>query len=454
MANVTIFKALQNAATSQKAAHPVPHRGGWRTIFEPYTGAWQRNNEIKATDIRSFFAIYSCITLIAGDISKLRARVMATGSDGIMVERGTPQVLKRPNRYQNHIQFKQWWETSKLSHGNAYGLKQRDRSGNLEAIYILDPCRVTPLVSDDGGVYYELSTDTLSGVPDETVTVPASEIIHDRYQPQYHPLIGVSPIAAAALSGRLGLRIQKDSETFFGNGARPGGILSAPGAISDETASRLKEHWDENYTGNNSGRVAVVGDGLKYEPMRAKSVDSQLVEQLKLSAEVVCSCFHVPPFKIGFGTLPSGKVEEMNLIYYSDCLQVLIEEFEQCMTDGLSLPERHSVELDIDSLWRMDTESKFRMLSEAIKGVMAPNEARRRVNLKPVEGGDSVYMQQQNFSLEALARRDAQADPFSTAQPEPDPAPQADPEEDQTRKLEAELFMLKALKATREAIHD
>lgn len=452
MGKLTLMGALEKyLAPRTKALSSVAQRGGWRTIFEPYAGAWQRNDELKATDIRSFFAIYSCITLIAGDISKLRARVMATGSDGIMVERGTPQVLKRPNRYQNHIQFKQWWETSKLSQGNAYGLKQRDRSGKVEAIYILDPCRVRPLVADDGGVYYELSTDALNGVPEVSVTVPASEIIHDRYQPQHHPLIGVSPIAAAALSGKLGLRIQKDSETFFGNGARPGGILSAPGSISDDTAKRLKQHWDDEYSGANSGRVAVLGDGLKFEPMRATSVDSQLVEQLKLSAEVVCSCFHVPPFKIGFGTLPSGKVEEMNLIYYSDCLQVLIEEFEQCMTDGLALPDTHSVELDIDSLWRMDSESKFRMLSEAIKGVMAPNEARRRVNLKPVEGGDSVYMQQQNYSLEALARRDAQEDPFGKPQPEPAP-PAADDEE--TKRMQAELWMLKSLNATREAIHD
>lgn len=433
----------------EKALNQIPARGGWRTIFEPYTGAWQRNDEIKATDIRSFFAIYSCITLIAGDISKLRARVMAVDSDGIMAERSTPSALKRPNRYQNHIQFKQWWATSKLSQGNAYGLKQRDRAGKVEAIYILDPCRVRPMVADDGSVYYELSTDTLNGVPDVTVTVPASEIIHDRYQPQYHPLIGVSPIAAAALSGKLGLRIQQYSQAFFGNGARPGGILTAPGSISDDTAQRLKQHWDDNYSGANSGKVAVLGDGLKFEPMRATSVDSQLVEQLRLSAEVVCSCFHVPPFKIGFGTLPSGKVEEMNIIYYSDCLQVLIEEFEQCMTDGLALPDSRSVELDIDSLWRMDSESKFRMLSEAIKGVMAPNEARRRVNLKPVEGGDSVYMQQQNFSLEALAKRDAQDDPFSKTSP---PAHAEPTDNEEVAKMQAELYTLKFANALREAI--
>lgn len=457
MANVTIFRALQNAATRQKAAQPVPdYRRGWRTIFEPYTGAWQRNDEITSGELRQFFAIYSCVSLIAADISKLRARVMAMGDDGIQVERSVPSALRSPNRYQNHIQFKQWWLTSKLSQGNAYGLKQRSRSGQVEAIYILDPDRVKPLVATDGSVYYELSTDHLAGLDEATVTVPASEIIHDRYQPQYHPLIGVSPISAAALSGKLGMRIQQESQAFFENGANPGGILTAPGSITDDTAARLDRLWNENFTGDKAGRVAVAGDGLKFEPMRAKSVDSQLVEQLKLSADVVCSCFHVPPFKIGFGQLPSGNtVEELNLIYYSDCLQVLIEEYEQCMTDGLALPNKHSVELDIDSLWRMDSESKFRMLGEAIKGVMAPNEARRRVNLKPVDGGDSVYMQQQNYSLEALARRDAQADPFSPAKPEPpEPEPEPAEQDDETKRALAELFTLKALQSAREAIYD
>src|SRR5690625_6497816 len=94
----------------EKAAQPVLLCGGWRTIFEPYTGAWQSNDEIKVGDLRSFFAIYSCITLIAGDISKLRARVMAVDTDGIMVERNTPQALRRANRNRSHSEFRHWWE--------------------------------------------------------------------------------------------------------------------------------------------------------------------------------------------------------------------------------------------------------------------------------------------------------------------------------------------------------
>ncbi len=60
-------------------------------------------------------------------------------------------------------------------------------------------------------------------------------------------------------------------------------------------------------------------------------------------------------------------------------------------------------------------------------------------------------MQQQNYSLEALAKRDAQDDPFGKSQPEPAP-PAADDEE--TKRMQAELWTLKSLNATREALHD
>jgi phage portal protein BeeE len=51
------------------------------------------------------------------------------------------------------------------------------------------------------------------------------------------------------------------------------------------------------------------------------------------------------------------------------------------------------------------------------------------MNLKPVEGGDTPYLQQQNYSLAALNKRDQGEDPFSTARPAaatPSPPPAND----------------------------
>src|SRR5690606_35289615 len=137
--------------------------------------------------------------------------------------------------------------TSKLMRGNAYGLKQRDGRNVVTAIYILDPDRVTPMVADDGSVWYQLGDDNLSGVASGGVTVPASEIIHDRMNCLFHPLVGVSPLYASALAASQSLNIQKDSASFFANGSRPGGILTAPGNISDANAARLKDYFDNNF---------------------------------------------------------------------------------------------------------------------------------------------------------------------------------------------------------------
>lgn len=423
--------------------------GWWPMIKEPYSGAWQKNDTWTNETVLAHYAVYACITLIANDIGKLRQRLMLLDPNGIWKETTSPAfspVLKKPNNYQNHIQFKQWWQTSKLISGNTYGLKQRDQRGVVTSIYLLDPCRVLPLVAEDGSIYYQLSNDNLNRVGDG-VTVPASEMIHDRMNCLFHPLIGVSPLYAAAQAACQSLKMQNDSSTFFANGARPGGILSAPGAISDETAARLKAHWDSNYTGENAGRVAVVGDDLKFQQMKMSATDSQLIEQFKLTAEMVCTAFHVPPSKVGVTTAATGTTaEQENQKYYSDCIQVLAEEYEACLDDGLSLPDRYGVELDIEGLLRMDMGKLVETLAAAVKGgIMTPNAAMAKLNQPPVTGGDTVYLQQQNYSLEALAKRDAQADPFATgttATPAAEPAAPEEPTDEQIQDSAKMLALL------------
>lgn len=430
----------------EKAIAPVSQgRRGWFSIFESFPGAWQRNVEVKYDSVLSNHADFACRTLIASDVAKLRIKLVQRDDEaGIWSEVNNPAyspVLRKPNGFQNRIQFMECWVLSKLQRGNTYVLKQRDNRGVVTKLYVLDPRLVTPLVSDSGDVFYELNTDTLVGVT-SNVVVPAREIIHDRFNCFYHPLVGLSPIFAGGLASMQGLAIQNDSASFFQNGARPGGVLTAPGAIEDETAKRIKEYWDTNFSGDNSGKVAVLGDGLKYEAMRAKSTDSQLIEQLKWTAEVVCSTYHVPPYKIGVGQMPAfNNIQALNVEYYSQCLQVLIEAIELCLDEGLEMKDGVGTELDTDNLLRMDSVTQMNVLKEGVSAsVLAPNEARRKIDLKPVEGGASPMAQQQNYSLAALAKRDAQPDPFGSA-PAAKPETVAEPANDNATELEAAKAM-------------
>ena len=403
----------------EKSLAPVDNRGGWWGIIrESFTGAWQKNVEVRLDTALTYSTVFRCISLIASDVAKMRIRLVALDGNGIWTEAQNPAfspVLKKPNRFQNRIQFFTTWIESKLIHGNAYVLKQRDARNVVVALYVLDPTRVKVLVADDGAVYYELAQDNLSGLGLTSVTVPASEIIHDRWNTIYHPLVGTSPIYACGLAAVQGIRIQSNSAQFFANGSNPGGVLTAPGAISDETARRLKEYWDANYTGANVGKVAVLGDGLNYQPMAVKAVDAQLIEQLKWSAETVCSVFGVPAYKVGVASPPAyNNIEALNQQYYSDCLQVHIESIELCLDEGLALPAPYGTEFDLDDLLRMDTATQVKTIAEGVRGaIYAPNEGRRKLGLKPVEGGDTPYLQHQDYSLAALARRDEAGPPTS-----------------------------------------
>ena len=391
---------------------PVPAgNGGWFSILrESYSGAWQQGvTDISYEAALAYSAVFSCITLIAADVAKLPIQFMKQDGNGVWKEANNaiPQAIKRPNHYQNRIQFIEHWLSSKLSRGNTYVLKVRDQNYRVSSLYVLDPTRVTPLVAPNGEIFYQLNEDNLTGLK-AGVTVPSTEIIHDRSTPLFHPLVGTPPLFACGLAALQGLNIQKNSANFFGNMSRPSGILSAPGSITDEVAGRLKTYWEEEFSGSKIGRVAVLGDALKYEAMTINANDAQLVEQLKWSAQDVCSCFHVPAHKVGFAPAPTyNNSEILNLNYYTDCLQTLIESIELCLKEGLDIPDGYRVEVGVDYLLRMDTQARYKAHSDAISGGwMAPNEARRRENLAPVDGGDTPYLQQQNYSLAALARRD------------------------------------------------
>ena len=402
----------------------------WGSVRESFSGAWQ--SRVAADPhhtLLAFSAVYACVTLISEDIAKLRIKLMTMTRDGIWQETSSPAfspVLRKPNHYQTRIQFLSQWVMSKLIHGNTYILKERDARGVVVALYVLDPRMVKALVTDSGDVYYQVGRDRLTG-SQESVTIPASEIIHDRAICFFHPLIGIGPIYACGISATQGIRIQGSSAKFFENMSRPSGMLTAPDTITDETAARLKAEFEANFSGSNIGRLLVSGDGLKYEPMTIPAQQAQLIEQLRWTVEDVARCFHVPLHKIASDSgIKFNNMAAMNQDYYSQTLQALIESIELLLDEGLGLTggtQTLGVELDLEGLLRMDPIQRAQRNEINVKaGIWSPDEARATDNMVPVKGGSEPFLQQQNFPLSVLVQQ-----PPPGSMPPAPPAPLALP---------------------------
>lgn len=417
----------------------VNDRGGWYPIIrEPFTGAWQQNREIRRETIIANFAVFSCLTIIASDVAKCELCLKEEDADGIWNEISSASfspVLAKPNGYQTTQQFIENWIISKLIFGNTYVLLERDNRNVVIAMYVLDPLRTKALVAPDQSVYYQIGKDNLSGL-EQDITIPASEVIHDRWPVTIHPLMGMPPLMACNLAASTSQNIQSQSNAFFHNGARPGGLITSANSIKKEDADAIRARWEDTYRAGGYGRIAVMGNGFEYKSIVETAVNSQLVEQLGSAGKIVTTAFNIPAYMVGIGDFPTSlnTVEFLNYQYYAQCLQKLFEAIEGLLDVGLGLAENRCIEFDIDNLIRMDTATKIKSYTEAITGgLMKPDEGRAKMNLPKTAGGDQVYLQEQNYSLAALAKRDALDNPFGAKTPapvaaKPDPAaPPAQP---------------------------
>jgi HK97 family phage portal protein len=458
-------KALQNIGSG--------FRDGWRRILEPFTGAWQQNAEETRGDLLTYPTLYACEYRISSDIGKLPFRLRQRSESGVWKDATNPAydpVLRKPNGFQTAGQFREYWILSKLNQGNAYILKRRDARNVVVDLYVLDPCRVLPMVSDAGEVYYQLYIDRLNTLPEgqqaARLIVPASEIIHDRCMCIHHPLIGVPPLAAAHWPALKNMKIMRSATEFFANNAQPGGLLTAPAGMSDEDADDVKAYWNTNFTGSNSGRVAIIGADMKFTPFAMKSIDSQMVEQMRYSDEQICQPFGIPPFMVGIGTIPSGLgVDGVYQLYYQNALQTHIEHMEALLDEGLKVASGLGIELDLEPLLRMDEAKRAEVEAKLVGGkIKTPDEGRLRFNLAPTGGGDTLWGQNQDYPLGMLADRkdwDPNMQPPAPLAPTPAPEPSPEPapapalsEEDKSIIASAREIVAqqKALEATNKAI--
>lgn len=441
--------------------------GGY-TPHEPFTQAWQlgmsQTQNGRDPSLLAFSAVYSCVTIISQDLSKLPIRVMTKDDEDDLAKVATKspyhRLISNPNNYQTSMDFFQFWAVSRLIRGNAYIYKELDARGVPTALHVLHPDRTEPLVDPvTKSVFYRYTPNTndmfsveqfQSGDKAAQVIIPARFIIHDRINPLWHPLIGTTPLFAAAVSATTGGRILLNSERLFGNMARPSGVLTSDTTINDVTAKRLKEQFEANYSAGNIGRTAVLGDGLKWQTMVMTSTDAQLIEQLKWTIEDVARVFRVPMFLLADQSKVNWKnSEQAARSYYSGCLQFHVEGIEARLNSEFGLDGVLSyVEFDVEGMFRMDTQERFAAYGEGIKGgVLAPNEARKKEGLPPAKGGEEPRMQMQYVPLSTPIEQPAPPpQPTQTPAPAPAPAPADGGETDDSSTTED------ASKATQEVL--
>jgi HK97 family phage portal protein len=323
---------------------------------------------------------------------------------------------------------------SYLFQGNTYCYCARNQRDEIASMHVLNPHRVTPLLADDGAVYYRCGEDRLAGLAAGAV-VPARNMIHHRLPLlPGHPLNGVTPIFAAAASSAVGLQILRQSQQFFANQARPSGMLVSEQRIADPQAERIRTDFETCYRAEGTGKVALLSGGLRWEPLTITAQDAQLIEQLRWSVEDVARVFRVPPFMLGDMTKVTYRNnEQLVRTYLTNCLGYHIKALEERFTQAFEFGTDFAFEFDLSALLRTEIDIRYAAYQTSLNsGWQSINEVRAQEGLEPIKGGETPRVQVQYVPI----------DQPPSAQPPP-AAPPAEPDDDEEEDKSVKLHVMR-----------
>lgn len=219
---------------------------------------------------------------------------------------------------------------------------------------------------------------------------------------------GLSVIGHARQTIGLGLAAEQFGAEFFGNGARPGGVLEYPGVLGDEGFDALQESWLAAHQGlGNSNRVAILEEGVTYKQIGIPPEDAQFLETRKFQVTDIARFFGVQPHKLmDLGHATFSNIEHQSIEYVQDALQPWAVNLEQSVDLQLLLPSergRFYSKLLLAALLRGDSQARTESYASGIQnGYYSINDVRALEDMDPVAGGDAHLVQMNLGPLDAI----------------------------------------------------
>ncbi len=390
-----IDRAVSDAVTK---ALSTPS-GGWRPVYDYQSGAFEQGlPPLTDTQMTQQACVYACVTLIANSIAKLPLNQIELIDAAWQKVPSDYALLSRPSKIANRITWVAYLVASMLTHGAGFGLK-RYESGKLRYIELLHPS-TEPLVSESGDVFYRLSANIYSHLPETQRVVPSAYILHVPYNALVHPLIGVPPLEASRAAALSGSAVMQKQARTHANRPEVYGFLKVPATLTDAQAATAKEAWKTS-NGPGGAGVAVLRNGVDFEPLQMSAKESESAAALGLANEDIARAFGVPKHLLGIGTIPSAaNAEALMLDFYSRTLQPIAELVELSIDEALELDPKTGVEFDVSALSRLDSKGRSEAHQIALNsGKISINEARADDGRPPVAGGEKPRVQMQDVPL-------------------------------------------------------
>ena len=341
-------------------------------------------------------SVYACVRVLSESLASLPLQVYRK-TDERNAERSTDSPVSQllgyqPNGYQTPYIYKETGQLQAVLWGNSYAWIQRQRNGGTPvALHPLPAWEVTPELRDGVKTYW-WNGQTIND--HDMLHIPAIG---------WDGCKGVSPISLM----RVTLSTTKSADTFsnqfYQNGTRLSGVLEHPSKLGEQALSNLKSAWTDAYSGAaNAWKVAVLEEGMKFNPFTMPLEDAQFIETRKFQINEIARMFRVPPHMIAdLDKATFSNIEHQSIEFVKYTMTPWLVRWEQEINRKLfSTTERQAgyfVKFNLNSLMRGDIKSRYEAYATGRNGGwLSVNDIREKEDMNAVEDGDG-YLEPLNM---------------------------------------------------------
>lgn len=386
----------------KKSAGAAPEDASSRQLAEwNKLAAWLGLTDVPE-DALSEATYFACLKILSESLGKLPLKLQQhTEKNGVRSVRDHPLYYilhDRPNPYMTSTTFWASVEINRNHFGNAYVWVEG--AGSDMKLWILP--------SNDVEVWYD-DARLISDIPDiyylyagtgKVYRFGSEEILHFRSSNSFDGIVGTSVRDQLRTTVRGGIKSQKLLNGMYDNGFTAKAVLQYTGSLSDENVKTFIRGI-ESYARGDLKREGIeniipIPLGSTLTPLGVKLADNQFIEVKQYTALQIASAFGIKPYQIGDLTKSSySSAEAQQLSFLVDTLLFILKQYEEEITYKLLSREEIDKGLyfkyNVDSILRADFKTKVETLSKATNNfLMTPNEARQRLDLEKVEGGDRL----------------------------------------------------------------
>ena len=188
---------------------------------------------------------------------------------------------------------------------------------------------------------------------------------------------------------------------FWRGGARPSAVIQRPtdaGRWAPEARDRFAQQWRAQFEGDGTrvGGTAILEDGMTLQAFTTTSRDAEYLGARSLTMTQVAAAFHIPPPLVGIlDHATFSNITEQHKQLYQDTLGPWLRTLETAIQWQVIRPWLANPRLYVDfneaERLRGTPEEQMSVLVQATGSpVLTPNEARARLNLTHVDGGDDL----------------------------------------------------------------